>query len=172
MISEFDKRLSDLEDLLEDSWNLPLANSKYIINGDKLRGIIESLRQQLPSELKKATEIVEARDKTLSRAREEAEIMTERAKKNAEILLTKAKKSADEIVQKAQAEAEILVDETEIMAIANEKAQSIVDNAKQDAIKMRNVAIQYVEGILSDTEKSLNTAVSAIQQVKQSVSKE
>ena len=52
MISEFDKRLADLEDLLEDSWNLPLANNKFIINGVKLRGIIESLRQQLPSELK------------------------------------------------------------------------------------------------------------------------
>jgi len=172
MISEFDKRLADLEDLLEDSWNLPLANNKFIINGDKLRGIIESLRQQLPSELKKANEIIETRDKTLARAREEADIMTERAKKNAEILLTKAKKSADEIVQKAQAEAEILVDETEIMAIATEKAQAIVDQAKQDAIKMRNVAVQYVDGILSDTEKSLGAALSAIDQVKKSVVKE
>ena len=98
--------------------------------------------------------------------------MTERAKKNAEILLTKAKKSAEEIVQKAQAEAEILVDETEIMAIATERAQVIVDQAKQDAIKMRNVAVQYVEGILCDTEKSLGAALSAIDQVKKSVVKE
>lgn len=172
MISEFDKRLADLEDLLEDSINLPLINNKYIINGDKLRGIIDSLRQQLPAELKKANEIIDARDKTIERAREEADITTERAKKNAEILLTKAKKSAEEIVQKAQAEAEILVDETEIMAIATEKAQAIVDQAKQDAIKMRNVAVQYVEGILNDTEKSLSTAVAAIDQVKKSVAKE
>lgn len=172
MVSEFNKRLEDLEDLLEDSWNLPLANNKFIINGDKLRGIIESLRQQLPSELKKANEVLEARDKTLSRAREEADIMTERAKKNAEILLTKAKKSSDEIVQKAQAEAELLVDETEIMAVANEKAQIMVEQAKQDAIKMRNVAVQYVEGILNDSETSLNNALAAIGQVKKSIGKE
>lgn len=170
MVSEFNKRLEELEDLLEESWTLPLASNKYIVNGEHLRSIIEALRNSLPSELKKAKEVLDAKDKTAARAKEEAEIMIERAKKNSELMLAKAKKASEEIIENAKAEAEVLVSEQEITAIATERAEKLVEQAKQDAIKMRNVTISYIDGVINEGEKSLGNALNTLNQLKQSYS--
>ena len=168
MVSEFNKKLEELDDLLDEAWTLPLANSKYIVNGDKLRGIIDALRNNLPSELKKAKDVLDARDKTLTRAREEADITTERARKNAEFMVQKAKNAAEEILNNARAEAEELINEQEITALANDRAAKIIEQAKQDALKMRNVALTYIDGVLNESERSLSNALATINQVKQS----
>lgn len=170
MVSEFNKRLEELEDLLEESWTLPFASNKYIVNGENLRNIIEALKASLPSELKKAKEVLDAKDKTTARAKEEAEITVERAKKNAELMLSKAKKTAEEIVEKARIEAEQLVNEQEITAIANERAEKIVEQAKQDAIKMRDITLNYIDSVITEGEKSLGSALGTLNQLKQSYS--
>ncbi len=164
MVSEFNKRLEDLEDLLDESWSLPLANSKYIINGDKLRGIIDALRNNLPAELKKANDILDGKEKFVAKAKEEATITTERAKKNAELMLSKAKASAESIVAQAKQEAEALVDEQEITLIANERAEKIIEQAKQDALKMRKVTLNYVDSILSQSIQAVEAANAAVRQ--------
>ena len=170
MISEFNKRLEELEDLLEESWTIPLLNNKYIVNGEELRNIIEALKASLPSELKKAKEVLDAKDKTTARAKEEADIMVERAKKNAELTLSKAKKNAEEIIENARAEAEQLINEQEITAIANERAEKVVEQAKQDAIKMRDITLNYIDSVITEGEKSLGNALGTLNQLKQSYS--
>jgi hypothetical protein len=170
MVSEFNKCLDELENLLEESWTLPLASNKYIVNGNQLRGIIESLRNSLPQELKKAKEVLDAKDKTAARAKEEADIIVERAKKNSELMLSKAKKASEQILENARAEAETLISEQQITTIANERAEQLVEQAKQDAIKMRNVTITYIDGVINESEKSLGTALSTLTQLKQSYS--
>lgn len=170
MVSEFNKRLEELEDLLEESWTLPFASNKYIVNGEHLRSIIEALKASLPAELKKAKEVLDAKDKTTARAREEADIMVERAKKNSELMLAKAKKTAEEIIENAKAEAEELVNEQEITAIANERAEKVVEQAKQDAIKMRDITLQYIDSVITEGEKSLGNALGTLNQLKQSYS--
>mgnify|MGYP000661034184 CR=1 FL=1 len=158
MISEFNKRLEDLDDLLDESLSLPFSSSKYIINGEKLRGIIDALRQSLPEELKRANSILEGKEKFVSKAKEEANIMTERAKKNAELMLSKAKATAETVVANAKAEQEALVDEQEIMLIATERAEKIIEQAKQDALKMRKVTLEYVDSILSQSMQAVRSA--------------
>jgi cell division septum initiation protein DivIVA len=170
MISEFNKSLDDLENLLEESWTLPLASNKYIVNGNNLRSIIESLRSSLPQELKKAKEVLDAKDKTAARAKEEADIIVERAKKNSELMLSKAKKASEQILENARAEAEQLINEQQITTIANERAEKLVEQARQDAIKMRNVTISYIDGVINESEKSLGDALSTLNQLKQSYS--
>ena len=170
MVSEFNKNLDELENLLEDSWSLPIANNKYIVNGNTIRSIIEALRDSLPQELKKAKEVLDTKDKTVARAKEEADIIVERAKKNSELMLSKAKKASEQILENARAEAESLVNEQQITVIANERAEKLIEQAKQDAIKMRNVTISYIDGVINESEKSLGTALSTLNQLKQSYS--
>lgn len=170
MVSEFNKRLEELDDLLEESWTLPFASNKYIVNGERLRGIIDALKSSLPTELRKAKEVLDTKDKTTARAREEADIMVERAKKNSELMLAKAKKTSETIIENARAEAEELINEQEIIAIANERAENIIEQARQDAIKMRNVTLSYIDGVITEGEKSLGTALTTLNQLKQSYS--
>ena len=116
----------------------------------------------------KAKEVLDEKDKTTARAREEADIMVERAKKNSELMLSKAKKNAEEIIENARAEAEQLVNEQEITAIANERAEKIVEQAKQDAIKMRDITLNYIDSVITEGEKSLGNALGTLNQLKQS----
>ena len=170
MVSEFNKCLDDLENFLEESWTLPLASNKYIVNGDNLRSLIESLRNSLPQELKKAKEVLDTKDKTVARAKEEADIIVDRAKKNSELMLAKAKKASEQIIENARTEAEALINEQEITTVANERAEKLVEQARQDAIKMRNVTISYIDGVINESEKSLGTALNTLNQLKQSYS--
>ena len=96
--------------------------------------------------------------------------MVERAKKNAELMLSKAKKNAEEIIENARAEAEQLINEQEITAIANERAEKVVEQAKQDAIKMRDITLNYIDSVITEGEKSLGNALGTLNQLKQSYS--
>lgn len=170
MASEFYRKLEDLEDLIEDSWTMPIAKNKYIVDGEKFRAIVDALRDSLPAELEKSKEIVANRDNITAKAKEEYETAIERAKKNAEIILTKAKSNAENIIAEAQEEAERLVSEQEITQIANQRAADVVEKARQDAIKMKDVTFSYIDKVISESENSLEGAMNALCRVKQSFS--
>ena len=72
----------------------------------------------------------------------------------------------------AKEEASKLIDEQAILAIAKERAEGIVDRAKNDSVKMRNVTVNYIEGIVNDTYKSLERALNAVEQLKETYTNE
>lgn len=168
MNNDFNKSLEDLENLLEESWNLPIANNKYIINGEKLKNIISDIKLNIPMEMRKAREVLDNKDKLVSKTKEESDAMMDKAKKNAEMMLVKARKSAEGIIEKAKIQAETMVDEQEIMSIAKERAADIVERAKSDAIKMRNVTLSYVDGVLNESQRSLEKALDSVRQARKS----
>lgn len=163
----FLKTLKELEDMMEEAWNVPFAKNRLMVEENRLKGLIEELRMSLPIEMRKAQEVLDMKEKIMEKAEEESNSMVERAKKTSETMLSKARKNAATIIAEAKDEAEKLIDEQAILAIAKERAEDIVDRAKNDSVKMRNVTVNYIEGIVNDTYKSLERALNSVEQLKE-----
>ena len=166
----FLKTLKDLEDLMEESVSVPFVKNKLMIDGDRLKAMIDELRMSLPIEMREAQSILDHKEKLMERAEEESSAMVDRAKKTSETMLSKARKNAATIIADAKEEAAKLIDEQAILSIAKERADGIVDRAKNDSVKMRNVTVNYIDGIVNDTFKSLERALNAVEQLKETYS--
>ena len=160
----FLKTLKDLEDLMEESVSVPFVKNKLMIDGDRLKAMIDELR------MREAQSILDHKEKLMERAEEESSAMVDRAKKTSETMLSKARKNAATIIADAKEEAAKLIDEQAILSIAKERAEGIVDRAKNDSVKMRNVTVNYIDGIVNDTYKSLERALNAVEQLKETYS--
>ena len=153
MDNDFEKGLQELEDLLEDAWSVPLMKNKIIVDGSKINKCIGELRLRLPGEMKRAKELIQNKDNMIQTAQEEAKNMLERAKKNSDLINANARANAENLMERAKAQVEILVSQQEILRIAQERADAILDQARNDAIKMRTVTINYVDSALEESPR-------------------
>lgn len=44
--------LNDIDELLEDSWSLPLSGGRCVVDAEKVRDLIDSIRMNMPAEIK------------------------------------------------------------------------------------------------------------------------
>lgn len=169
MDNDFEKGLQELEDLLEEAWNVPFLKNKMIVDGSKIHKCVSELRLRLPGEMKRAKELIQNKDSMIQTAQEEAKHMLERAKKNSELITANARANAENLMERAKAQVEILVSQQEVLRVAQERADAILEQARNDAIKMRTVTINYVEGALEESSRSLAASMNALEQAKQSL---
>ncbi len=169
MDNDFEKGLQELEDLLEDAWNVPLVKNKLIVDGAKIHKCVGELRLRLPGEMKRAKELIQNKDNMIQAAQTEAKNMLERAKKNADLIENNAKANAERLMERAKERAEIMISQEEVLRQAEERARAILEQAREDAIKVRNVTINYVDGALEESARSLAASMNAIEQAKQSL---
>lgn len=125
--------LDEMEDLIANSWNLPLSGGKCLIPLEEIEDLLDRIRLSLPKEIKQARMIVSDRKDIIS----------------------DAKKEADEIIKKAQKEAQKAIEDDEITKQAKEKADDIVANANSRAVEMRKSSGEYVDRVLNECENSL-----------------
>ena len=169
MDNDFEKGLQELEDLLEEAWNVPLVKNKLIVDGAKIQKCVGELRLRLPGEMKRAKELIQNKDTMIQTAQEEAKHMLERAKKNADLINANARASAENLLERAKAQVEIMVSQQEVLRIAQERADAILEQSRNDAIKMRTVTINYVDSALAESARSLQASMNALEQAKQSL---
>ncbi len=124
--------LNELEDLLDQSKALPFSN-KVSVDKEEMYEIIAEIRQNLPKELKRCTEMLQERNKIILLAQQEAE----------------------EIKQEANERMARLIDQHEVTKAAYEKSAEIIDASKRDAREMRIGATEYADQILAMAEDSL-----------------
>ena len=72
-MANIDVLLNNLDEVLENSMNLPLSGGRCIVDADKVRDIIDEIRLNMPTEIKQAKAVVADRNEILSMARKEAE---------------------------------------------------------------------------------------------------
>jgi cell division septum initiation protein DivIVA len=170
MDNDFEKGLQELEDLLEDAWNVPLLKNKLIVDGSKISKCVGELRLRLPGEMKRAKELILNKDNMIQAAQDEARHMLERAKKNADQINENARAVSEQLLERAKAQAEVLVSQEEVLRVAQERAEGLLVQAKNDAIKLRAVTVNYVENALEESARSLKISMNALEQAKQSLS--
>jgi len=120
--------MDKLDELLNDSFKVPLSNGKCIVDQVLITEILEDMRESLPVELSQAEAIVRERNDIVTAARREADIIVKNAEEKArhlvsqEEIVVEARKQASEIVTQARSQANDIV--AEAKKIANEQLQA------------------------------------------------
>ena len=124
--------LESLEDLIENSRNLPFS-SKGIVDKDELLDLIKEVRIKLPDELKQAKWVKEERQR----------------------ILVEAQKEADGIVKEAENRIISMIDEHEITRKAYEQKKEIIESANERSREISNGTKEYADNLLAQTEDVL-----------------
>jgi vacuolar-type H+-ATPase subunit H len=121
-----------LEDLIDEGRHMPF--SKYtMIDEERALELIDQMRISIPEEIEKAARVIAQKDRILAQANEEAARILQMTR------------------QKGQ---ELLDQETSVQA-ARQRAQVIIDQAKQDAARIASEADEYVVQVLRELEQRL-----------------
>lgn len=146
---DFEEILNALEDLVENSWTLPMSGGRTVVDSAQILEFVKEMRLNLPDEIKRSKKIIKERDDIITRARAEAE----------------------GIVVAAQVQAKHLVSEQEIYKSAQIKANEIVSNAQGTAKELRVATIEYCDNVLKKTEDTLKMGYDSIVETRKNIRK-
>lgn len=142
-----DEILEMMDDLLDKSVTVPFSNKKCMVDSEKLREYIDNIRYNLPTEIKKAKQMVADRTDIISDANVQAE----------------------EIIKNAEERAKTLVSESEIVTRAQEAANDLTAQAKQMDQSIRRAMTDRLDSTLGDAEKALEKALGEIRAMHDAV---
>lgn len=147
MSMNIEEILEQLDDMLDTAWAMPLSGGKVVVDGDRVRDLLDAIRANLPSEIRQARAIVKDR---------------------AEIVDT-AKREAEGIIRAAEERRNQILSHEEIVVQAQEKANEIHAQTQKRAREMRRSAQEYTEDILRRTEEILTQQVGQVRQARTSL---
>lgn len=152
-----DEILNLMEGLLDKASTVPFSNKK-MIDCEQMREYIDTIRLNMPAELKKAKDT--ARDR--------------------ENIIAEANKEAEEIIKKAEERAKVLVSEQEIIKQADDVANDQIKRAMQQADQIvseaiakdkdiRNALAANLDKVLSDAQRVLTRNLNEVTATKDAV---
>lgn len=128
-----------LEDLIDEGRHMPF--SKYtMIDEEMALEIIDQMRISIPEEIEKAARILAQRDRVLAQANEEAA----------------------RILQHARQKGEEMLDQEVSVQAAQNRAMNVIEEARQEADRIKSEADQYVLHVLSKLEQQLTKNLSTV----------
>lgn len=92
-----------LYDLVNNAKNLPLSGEKCILDRDEALDLLDEMREQLPLEVKKAKELMNAREEYIQ----------------------SAKRDVEKMLRQAELDAKVIVSESETIQLARQKSNEI-----------------------------------------------
>lgn len=128
--------LDKIEDILEEAKSFPFS-SKIHVDKDDLLDILGEIRLNLPNEIRQAQRIIDEYDKIIQEAKDRGSAM----------------------IKDAEKQCEKLSNEHEVYVLAVQKANALMDEAKQSARDVQMNAMSYADNILSRTETMLKEAM-------------
>ena len=145
-----------LEETLEDGKSVVLTN-KIMVDGEKMKEIIEDIRLNMPEEIRKAKKIVEDRATILEKAAADAEMTIRKAEEQQQLMV-----SDTEVMKVAQAQSNAL------LAKSTAEANDILADAKDKSTSMRNSAIRFVDDLMRQADDALYDNLSELRRARQS----
>ena len=139
-----DEILDEMDELLDKSSSMPFAAHKKILDGERMRELINDVRLNMPHELKEAKKI---------------EFDCQR-------ILNEAKINAESIIRKAEERAAQIVSQEAIVAEAKKKAVDMITKAQTAAKNLQQNAAVSVAKMLADTENYYARNLQSIKAVK------
>lgn len=136
-------RLIDLlYERVEEAKSPALKPTMCQLERDEILDLLDELRAQLPIEIKRAKELLAARDK----------------------FVDDAKRDVDRMIRQAELEAQAKVSDSEVLTAAKEKARNMVAHAEERCRQMYQITNEYTEDALARTEDAVRMALEEIQQ--------
>ena len=137
------QRLLDmLYGMVDEAKSAAFSSEKCIINRDEALDLLDEIRSKLPLELKKAQELLRARDEFVSNAKKEVERM----------------------LRQAELDAKTIVSESETLQQARQKASEIIRRAEDRSKELYHVANTYTEDALRRTEEAIQAALDEVKE--------
>lgn len=129
--------IEEIEDIIEKNFSIM---GYSFVNKEELMSMMDEVRLKLPDELKQARWVKEERQRILNEAQKESESIINNAK--------------EKIIS--------MIDEHEITKSAKQKADSIMEEARESDRNIRIKALMYADELLERVEKG---AVSVVQDI-------
>ena len=133
-----------MAETLEAGTAVPFAAAKRVVDVDRMRDIIDEVRNNLPDEVRESKKIVNDREQILKNAHLESE----------------------NIIQQAEERARGLVSEQEIVKRSQQRAVEILTAAQGQAKELSRNATLYCESILKNSEEVLARSVADIKSTR------
>ena len=134
-------RLIDmLYERVEDAKSPALKPNLSMVDRDEILDLLDELRNQMPVELKRAQELLAAREK----------------------FVDEAKRDVERMMRQADLEAKSKISDSEVLYAAKEKARKIIADAEDRSRQLCQVANEYAEDALARTEEAVQAALSEL----------
>ncbi len=146
---DFEEILNALEDLVENSWTLPMSGGRTVVDSAQILEFVKEMRLSLPEEIKRSKRIIKERDDIIAQARSESE----------------------GILTAAHVQAKHLVSQEEVYKSAQIKASEVVANAQNAAKELRAATVDYCDNVLKKTEETLKRGYDSIAETRKNLRK-
>ena len=162
--------LEMMEETLEAGTIVPFSSSKRMVDVDRMRDIIDEVRNNLPDEIRESKKIVNDREQIMQNARIESESIIQQAEERARALV-----NDQEIVRIAKARSNEMLASTQAKADALRQASSqrsqqhaaeILSAAQKSAKELTRKATLYCETILKNSEEVLGRSMADIKNTR------
>ena len=154
---DVNKILDEIDDLV-DHTNMPviiLADRVFNMPNEYILEKTEQIRVSLPTQLQRAEQITKDKDRIISEAEEKASNVIAEAAETAELS-----------IRKAQEEARQLVSNHEVVRMAQQESQRVIDQAKIDADSIRQGALEYAKNVMDKLNGSIHEISSRVNDVE------
>ena len=142
MANDVEYLINMLYEMVEGAKSVLMSPDKCTIVRDEALDLLDELRGQLPLELKKAQDLLRARDEYVENA----------------------KKEAERIRRQADQDPKTIVGESEIARVARDKAHEILRQADERSKAMIGVANEYTDDALRRTEEAIQMALDEVRE--------
>ena len=142
MASDINRLIDMLYERIEDAKSPALKPNMSLVDREEILDLLEELRSQLPVEIKRAQELLAAREK----------------------FVEEAKRDVERMMRQAELDAKTKVSESEVTYAAKEKARQIVGRAEERSRQLYRVANEYAEDALARTEEAVQAALDEVKQ--------
>ena len=142
MANDVNRLIDMITERIEDAKAPAFKPNMATIDRDEILDLLEELRAALPIEVKKAQELLTAREK----------------------FVDDAKREVDRMRRQAEQEAKSMVSDSEIIYAAKEKARQIVARAEERSRQLYQVANDYAEDALARTEEAVQVALDEVKE--------
>ena len=141
--------LDEMDDMLDNAKAVPLAAHKVVMDGDRLRELVNDIRLAMPKEMKRAQTIDYDCDR----------------------IMKEAQANAETIIRSAEDRAKALVAENAIVEEAKRRAHEILSKTKTKCEETKEATASYVLTSLNATESRLNELLGDLKREKENWTK-
>ena len=142
MANDMNRLIDMLCERIEDAKSPALKPNMSIVDKDEMLDLLDELRAQLPVELKRAQDLLAAREK----------------------FVDEAKRDVERMLRQAEMEAKSKVSDSEVLYAAKEKARQIIATAEERSRQLYQVANEYAEDVMGRTEEAVQAALDEVKQ--------
>ena len=142
MANDINRLIDMLYERIDDAKSPALKPSMSMVERDEMLDLLDELRAALPVEIKRAQELIAARDRYVN----------------------EAKRDVERMMRQAELDAAAKVSESEVLMAAREKARQMVARAEERSRQLYQVANEYADDALARTEEAVQAALAEVQQ--------